>query len=116
MRIRIFFPLILLPCVFFMSITSCQESKEKQIEVVNPTLNLIQISSDSLLTVEAGDVRIKRKDSQSYVKIDSILRLYYKDIIELGKGAKIRISCEDKSSIIIGPVDHTSWYTFDERE
>jgi hypothetical protein len=98
---------------FFVAFNSCQENKLKEIEVVNPTLKIIQIPSEALLTVESGSVLIKRRGSQLYKKVDSRLRLTSKDILKLEKGAKIKIGFADNSYLVIGPVDHATWYTFE---
>lgn len=102
-------------CLFLLSVSSCKESKEENIEVVNPTLKLVQIPSEAQLTVESGSARIKKRGSQLYEKVDGRARLNFKDILELRKETKIKIIFPDNSYLTIGPFDHITWYTFDEK-
>lgn len=102
-------------CLFLVSVVGCQEGKEKKIEVANPILKLVQIPSEAHLTVESGGARIKKYGSQIYEKVDGHARLNFKDILEIKKGTKIKLTFTDNSFLVIGPFDHITWYTFDEK-
>jgi len=80
----------------------------------HPVLNIYaaDIPADGLFVNVFGTVRLMRKGSGDYIDVPKFVVVFYEDILEIRKGARIEIDNKDGSLTTIGPFDQTKWYSF----
>lgn len=87
----------------------------KEVDLINPILKLsvIIIPSEGVIDNLSGEVFLKKKGDDQYIKVRPHDTINFKDILELRKGANVKMKFPDGRYITIDPVDKDTWFTFE---
>jgi len=104
---------LLLICIFVF--ISCHEQKTKTAENVLPVLRMeiISIPVEGFIGEIEGNILIKKKNQNRYVRINQNDNVTCGDILEIKKGGKIELKFNDGTSKQISSLDKDTWVTFE---
>jgi hypothetical protein len=100
--------------VMLLFFTGCTEKAAPNTGTVRPLphMEVITIHSPGVVKILKGDVLLRKENSNQYTKVYPSFLVNFGDMIELTKGASIKIVFQNETPITIQPVDKDTWYIF----
>jgi len=96
-------------------VLSCSGNKIEEMKAIHPILKIEVIHVPSVGVVESlhGDVFLKSKGSNEYIAMYFNDTIGIGDILEVRKGAIVKIGFKNGTSMAIDPVEKDRWFTFE---
>lgn len=94
---------------------SCNNTEMKEMKTTHPILKIeiIKVPSSGIVEKLYGEIYLKKKGSNQYLKIYSKDKVDFGDILELRKGSSIKIGFNNRMFLTIEPVEKDSWFSFE---
>lgn len=75
-------------------------------------MEVINIPTAGVVKILHGDVLLRKENSNMYTKVYPTFIVSFGDMVELTRGASIKIIFQNDAPIIIPQVDKNTWYIF----